>query len=216
MSAFDEGEPSFVGGPPYSDHYTTSWAKQTNGPIVALKYDDGTYEHIVGDCYPIKSLYAVTYNSEIEFRGMTFSLPSDVLLGGVYARVSNPTESVMYIHLVGPDLITMETILMPGVLQPSSSAYHRAFRLARDHLLRANEFYRLILEPGTPNNITLYEFDANSTDIMAATEGGQSFYLATGIGGVDTTRRPWMGLIITGIDHDISGGSGGGGFEGVP
>ena len=219
ISALDLSATSFVGSPPYSDHFTLAWAKQTNGPVVALKYDDGTYEHMFG-CYPIKDLYAVSYDTDsiIPIRALALTPPTDILCGGVYIRMLDGGANLF---LVDADAVTfLETKSLNPVLRATTSAHDRLFRFAKDHRLLTNEVYHVSVKPTTITNVVLYEFDVNDAAIMNAMPGGQGWFLSTqvtdGVWSDTFTRRPWMGVFLTGADHDVSGGGGGPGFEGVP
>jgi len=223
--ALDISSTAFIGSPPYSDHSTVLWAKQTNGPILVLKYDDGTYEHITGGiCYPIKDLVNTDFNgsSVTKLWGLAFSFPTDVLVGGVYVRMAAPTNATLTLY-DKDGVFALEIVDLNSGVQVATTGHYHAIRFKKDHLLRANEVYRVGLNTTSFfTSITLYTFDTNGATLMNAVDGGQSFYLTNADSEfvpdwVDfPASRPWMGVIVTGVDHDISGGSGGPGWEGVP
>lgn len=221
VSALNVSSTAFMGSPVYSDvRILSSWTKQTNMPIMALKYDDGTYENIFG-CLPIKSLHTVDFNVESGYRGLAFSFPTDVLLGGTYVRMDfNVAASVnsMIMELQNDQSEVLGTLTLDANVHINTSCHYHVLRFPSDQLIRANEVYRVVIYPDA-NNMNFYDFDVNSVEIMGATDGGQNFCLWEG-GGTESaaynlTRRPWAGLIITGVDHEI-GGNPTTGWQGVP
>jgi len=233
VSALDLSSTAFMGSPPYSDHFTLSWAKQKNGLVMALKYDDGVVEQIMGgNCYPIKNLLSQSYNDDsVRNRfGLAFSVPTPVLLGGIYVHAALPVDTALELYDPqgfpdGSGIGLLETVTLDTNVQVDTTRHYHTIRFRQDHRLRGNEFYGAILWTNSVDagaEITLSKFEIDRADLMNAADGGQNFYMRRGLAiQINTwedilTERPWMGLIITGIDHDTSGGSSGPGFEGVP
>lgn len=210
---------SFMGNTPYATHFTASWAKQDEGVVMALKYDDG-YETVLG-IYPFESIGSSVYNVDSgsgDEVGMSFSVPSDVRVGAFYMRanLAGNADLVLYDK---DGLTVLETMSLDKDLRTQSATQYHLVRCPTDRLLYANEAYRLILKPTTTTNVTLYTVGASSTGLMDTLEGGSNWFTTFRVDGTNwnndsTTIRPLMGIVITGIDHDISGGSGGPGWEG--
>jgi hypothetical protein len=201
-------------------HYTGSWAEQTSAlPIVVLKYDDGDYPFLHG-CFPIHFTSYQDISSAEPANGMAFSLPAPMLVAGATIRtkatsgsVPTPVEVVLYDKDGQTEL---EVIQIPTAL---TERYYTVV-FSQDRLLAANEVYRLVLRSTSASvYVRVYYYILNSAAILSATEAGENFYYTAGEPGswVDQAEnRPWMSLLVSGIDHDISGGGGGGGFEGTP
>lgn len=213
---------AFVGNTPYPTHFTAAWAKSNEGIVLALRYDDLTYGTVLGACYPFAAINSYVYNSDslgVDEYGLAFSFSSDVRAGAFYVR-ANITANADFI-LYDKDLSTvLETMsLDTNVRTQSATQYHLA-RCSTDRMLYANETYILSLKPTTASDVTLYTNSLDSVDLGAALEGGTSWALANRLDGgawlYNHGERPFMGVVVTGIDHDISGGSGGTGWEGDP
>lgn len=223
VSALNLSSTALLAGSTYIDYYTTSWAKQTRGVILALKYDDGTYEYIHGEAYPIKELRSA--GQEGDMTALAFSLPTDMLLGGAYARMSlNPSVNDILSVIVTreSDGEVMDTLYIDTAIQASTAIQTYFFRFWHDPaltsqaetLLRANEVYILSIVPDVADTVSIYELEIESAEMMDALEGGASFHKWDGTQHV-LTRRPWIGLLLTGVDHEI-GGFPSAGWQGVP
>lgn len=225
VSALNLSSTALLAGPAYADRYTAAWAKQTVGIIMALKYDDGTYEYIHGEVWPIKDLW--TGGTEGEAVDLAFSLPTDALLGGVYVRMQYTAaqNDILTITVTREsDGEVMDTLFVDSAIQASTAVQTYFFRFWHDPaltdqaetLLRANEVYILSIEPDVANTISFYGFEVNSAELMDALEGGQSFHVWDEPNQAHViTKRPWMGLLLTGVDHEI-GGNPTTGWQGVP
>jgi hypothetical protein len=195
------------------------WSKSASQTaILALRYDDGTYEQIIG-AYPIKALNSPIFSSTAspDERGLLFQLPAPMLVGGVIIRMAGSLGISVPIVLYDQDGTTiLRTSNLAGF--PDTNGKHYNLRFNSDVRLEANVPYRLTVKPAA-NNITLYDFEVDSSDLMNMIEGGSTWQYCerTDDGNwTDTVnKRPWMSLWVTGIDHDISGGSGGGGSGGI-
>lgn len=191
----------------YPDLYTTSWAKKNDQAIVlALKYDDGTYE-FVGGAYPFSAVASVMFNngSAIDERGLFFQLPSPVSIGGAWVIVSsNAAGRDFSVILYDSDGSTaLETIAVDVDQFASTSARLLFVRFTANRNLLANTNYRLTIRPDTASNIILEEFDVSAAAIMDAVEGGQNFHHTSrtdaGAWTQTTTKRPAMGLLLVGL-----------------
>lgn len=203
------------------DYDGASWSK-TDGAIVtlALRYDDGTYTQIIG-AYPVSNLSNAIFNSgsAVDERGMLFQLPAPMLVGGIIARIA-PSDANMSIPIVLYDT-DGQTVLRTSNLVgfANTNSRHLNLRFDSDVRLEANVPYRLTVKPSSATNVTLYYFETESSELMEMMEGGANWGYCERVNDGDwtdtTNKRPWMSLWVTGIDHDISGGSGGPGSGGI-
>lgn len=210
--------------PSYVEFYDGStWTPQIGPvPILALQYDDGAYYQIIG-AYPVQSLYGQAYNldSAIDEWGMLFTMPAPMLIGGVIIRLAG-NSAIASVPVVLYD-VDGSTILrstnLTGLID--SNARNFGVRFSSDVRLEANVPYRLTVKPDFSSpDIEIYGFSVDHLELMDMIEGGQTWQQCTRTDNGDWTdvnsQRIWMSLWVTGIDHDISGGSGGTGFEGIP
>ena len=199
----------------------TNWSHISSGPIMALLYEDGTYPYTIG-AYPYSDLRNVSFNlsSSPDERGIAFSFPSNVRIGGAYARVSNSAGGGANIPYTLYDHDGYTVLVSVSVPVRINERYWSC-RFGGDVLIEANQIYRFAVSPASSSfGMTLAEFDTNTAAIMRSLEGGENWYLTSRTDGgtwIDTpTTRPFISILVTAVDQDISGGSAGPGFEGDP
>lgn len=213
------------GNPPYAALFTSAWAKRRMGPIVALQYDDETYTPIVGDALPISAMASTSFNSSSspDEVGLSFTVPAPMLISGAWfiADLDGNVDVTLY-DIYGGQALT--SISLDKDVRSGTGVLHNIAHFPRDVRLEANNPYRIAIKPTTATNIALHYFDTASESLMDAVPGGRTWiytFQTDGGGFTDFIpgphlRRPWMGLMFSGVDHDISGGSGGLGWEGIP
>lgn len=211
-------------------HYTGgSWSSPAdNGAIVALKYDDGTYPNLLAGVFPTTTMdfAAIDVDSPFNEMGVAFSLPAPVRIGGVVFRMklAGACDIVLYddqsnvLRTVSMSADTLKATASNQLVIFPTTVDDQGVSRSGDIFLGANVVYRCVIKPTTTTDITSYYFETNSVEIMNAMPMGANMYY-TKRGASDpwtdtTTRRLWFGLFVTAIDHDISGGGGGPGFEG--
>jgi hypothetical protein len=195
---------------PYCDLFTASWAKTHMLPTFALKYDDGAY-HAPPCCMPISALNSTAFasNSTPDERGLLFQLPFPASLEGIYFRsdLDNDGELVIYNSAHS----AQRTVSLDKDIRSSAGGqwFTRIFSSPLD--LSANTDYRAVIKPTTTSNLSTYDWD--SAVSLANYIGGSTWQYTerTDAGAwTDTaTKRPWMGLILSGFD----GGGGGGAVD---
>lgn len=206
----------------YTAQFTAAWAKLTNrSPVFALKYNDGTYAFVGGDNFPISGALPLTttYNSGStpDERGIMFQFPFKCAVGGAWfvADVDNVADLVLYDSDGSTPLATCS--LDPDVRGTTSGSPSFA-RFASDITLSAGTNYRLVLKPTSGSSIGIREFTINAAAIMDSFEGGQSIHHTSrtdaGAWTQDTSRRAFMGLLVTQLSDDV--GAGGTTIAGTP
>lgn len=195
---------------PYCNHYTTSWTKNTNIPLVALEYSDGSYADCGG--YPTSAVTYLSWNSGStpDERALRFSLPFPSRLKGVWFRgsVAGNMDIVLY---QGTTVLISQSIDKD---QTNQSGRYNKFYFNTTYNLAANTVYRLSLKPTTVTNISVFtEFSFASQAILDSIDGGQQFYYSyrtdAGAWTDDTTKRYFMGLILDQFDDGTAVGGGG-------
>jgi hypothetical protein len=208
-------------GSPYSDHYTGTWAHQyaASGGVFALKYDDGTYEHVLGAVYPASALNGPSFNSGStpDERGLKFKLPVPFKLRGCYFRAG--LFANCDIVLYDSDGSTpLATVTHDGDYQGFSSSYaQQNYVTFPSEVTGAKDtYYRLVVKPTSVSNVILYDFEVSAAAIMDAIEGGQNFHYTqrtdAGAWTDTTTKRPFISLLVSAADDGAGGGGTAGGL----
>ncbi len=196
-----------------------SWASINNcAPVLGLEYNDGSYEPIPG-CYPCHAFTATTFanSSTPDEIGLRFKLPFPFRLAGWWAWLD--ADGDFNVNLYDSDGVTKRAGTPFAVDKDSRRAAAQDIQLhqfASTFDCLANTFYRLVIEPSSATNLTINDFTVNAAAAMDAMDGGQNFHLtsaknpaAEGDWTNTTTRRPFMGIGIKGLD-DATGSSAGG------
>lgn len=186
-------------------------------PTVALVYDTadgGSAYQFTSGCFPILSMNYINFlNAEGE-HGMQFSVPAPMVLSGATMRLAAsiaPAGDPPLMRLYDTDGVTvLDSVSMRYVVDER----YYTVRFSQDVLLAANEIYRIALENlsiEAGDQIYIMTFEIANAALMAAVEGGPSFrytkrdYLSV-TWDDNPLIRPWMCLLIRGIDHMTGGG----------
>lgn len=213
--------PTIVGFP-YPDRQTGgTWTKSSNYPVIALKYNDGTYEYIAANVWPVEGSTAfpalsLNTGSTPDEAGNIFQLPFPCRATGAWV-MTNPGAAGRDFDLVLYDsdgstplqTTSVDTDVLRTATAPSTVLMHFPTTSA----LSANTNYRIVFKPTTASNTSTYECVVNAAAIMAALPGGSNWHKTTrsdaGAWTQDTTNRVMIGLLLDGFD-DAAAGSGGG------
>jgi hypothetical protein len=217
---------------PYPALYTASWAKSSNSPNVLLEYSDGTVA-IPHGCYAIgdasgNTISTRTFNntSTPDVRGARFRLPGPVRVNGCWVWAD--PDGDFDVKLVTADWNGAST----GLLASKSIDKDITNNLSGGILfvdfdttveLDASTYYRLVLEPTSATNFSMYEWHVVDADCFGAQPLGGEFHSTSAKDPNDDTdftdydnatdgyMIPFLGLCIDGIDDGAGGGGGGGG-----
>lgn len=192
-----------ISGQTYCDIKAAAFAKNFNTACMVLKYDDGTYATPSPDSHPILNLNTTTFNSGStpDERGLIFSLPMRSYVSGIWVRLDldNACDVVLY---DSDGTTVLATTSLVSTARPSTAAQTSLVPFG-PVLLLANTTYRVVIKPTTGSSVSTYDFDVTSAAVMAGAPGGANFYYTSrtdaGAWADVTTKRPWMGLLITGM-----------------
>lgn len=194
---------------PYTDLFAGgAWTKSANAPVLALEYDDGSYA-IVKGVYPFSALNTTSYNSGStpDERGLKFRFPVPVKASGFW----------VYCDLDGD--ATIKVYDSDGSTELASVALDKDIRRATtygkltgvfpsDLTFLANTYYRMTLLPGG-TTIALGDFDVATAAQMGSMSWGTNFHHTqrtdAGAWTDTTTKRPFMGLIVSHADDGAGG-----------
>ena len=203
-------------GFPYGVFNTTgTYAKNINRVMnIVLKYDDGSYYEV--GCPPpvISTTMSVAYNSgsATDEYALKFTPQVPITVSGWWGSIQPATGGTYDIVLYDSDGITaLKTVSYDGDnFGGTATSGHLRGYFNGTQILQAGVAYRLALKPTNTTNVTLYYLEFNSSAILGALSGGPNAFQSSRVDAgswVDTatTKRPWLGLIVSAID--IGGGS---------
>lgn len=203
-------------GMPYADHFTAAWAKTSNYPVLALKYDDGTYEYLGVNVWPITAVNSISISSTTtpDEVGLIFQLPGPVTAAGAWVifnsgATGRNTDIVLY---DSDGTSVLETVTIDSDVGRSNNALNTfTVRFPTSRALLGATNYRLVVKPATTGNRVMHDVTISAAAIMDALPGGQLWHRTertdAGAWTQTTTKRPLMGLLVDGID-DAAGGGG--------
>jgi len=193
---------------PYVDTFAAAWSKNYSPSTAVLKYSDGSYASFGLLWYPYLNVNTTTYNSGStpDERGMVFQVPIKCQVSGfwVHADLDGDADIVLY-DAASSVVLTVSTDT--DVRSQTSGA--NGYYACAPTTLTANVLYRLVVKPTSVTNISTYDFDVNADNLMQVVELGTNAYYTqrtdAGAWTDTTTKRPWMGLQISGIDDGAGG-----------
>lgn len=185
-----------------------TWGTKNRSALnLSLQYDDGTWAFMGPPTGPISALNHVNFStsSNPDERGLIFQFPMPVTVGGGWFRGSLGSVAADLILYDADGSTVLDTKSMDGDQTTSASSANAAFCwFDRGIDLVAHANYRLILKPTTGSNVGLSDFEVPAAAFMAAHEGGAAWHFTQrtdgGAWSQTTTKRPMMGLLVTGID----------------
>lgn len=188
-----------------------SWARAGTSslPLLALKYDDGTYGFLRDWIWPITAITARTLNtgSTPDEIGVKFQVPWDCVVDGahVMAAVTDDLDVVLY---DANDNVLASGSIDKDVISAVTAGIHVVVFPAAATLSR-NTTYRLVIKPTTANNVTVYDATGDAVALMAAMPAGANWVMTertnAGAWTDTTTRTPWLhSLMVSSIGDSAS------------
>lgn len=198
------------------------WTKIAGIPILALVYDGGDYVSLT-DAYPVYSIGndSISPSTTPDEIGLTFTLLAPMRVGGAYIFAGASEFFNVTLYDTETDSILEQIGVEQGSFFESNQAIDYVFvRFETNRLLQANRIYVLSVAPVGSGFVDIYSFNAYSTAQMDSMPCGAIWSVRTRADAGDWTEiltsHPLFGLLVTGVDHSISGGSGGSGWDGDP
>jgi hypothetical protein len=192
----------------------SAWAQATNTTLVAgLKYSTGEYVQLWPWIMPGYESNteegSITGNKEV---GLQFKLPFSARLRGVGWFGAMDAEPVAYLYDSG------DTKIAESNSEHSDSAGNDQISLnfTSPVTLTADTIYKVVARSEEADSLSVHGANFSSNAIMAASGGGKDFtWIQRADSTIDpftetTTRRPWMWLVLDGLDDGSSGGLVGG------
>lgn len=206
---------SFQRGFPYGISVLTT--KNTNLiPIVAIRYDDGTYVDVVHDGWAVTAHNQTSVNTGTtpDEMGLAFQVPFPCKLRAVLATLSIAAGADYDIVVYDSDGTTaLATQSIDGDVTSATNTMFHEHYLDADVTLAANTVYRVVVKPTTVTSLTFHDNSFNGLALMDTVEGGQSWYLTarTNAGAwtdynSGTFRKPRLALLLNGFDDGAGGG----------
>lgn len=191
---------------------TGTYTKASNVlPVVALKYNDGTYAKFHFPIGPWSALTNTAFNSSSspDEYAMRLQVPIQCQAIGVWVRadIDNDVDVVLY----DSGSTAQRTVSLDKDNQSAAVGQIRIYYF--DAItISANTTYRIALKPSSTSNVTVMRCTIPSNSYLAALPSGSEWYESTRTDAgawTDTdTNIPMMGLVINGYEA-TAGGSGG-------
>jgi hypothetical protein len=192
-----------------------TWAKNSTAgvPVLALKYDDGVYEHIQPNVYPMSDGTATSFasNSTPDERGLIFQVPYACEVDACWVRLTASANCDIVLYDSASSVL--QTIAVDSDMRPTAAADDVGcwYRFPTVQALSASTTYRLVVKPTTTTAVVIQVATVAVAGHLNAWEGGTGWHYTTrtdaGSWTDTTTQRPYMGLNLSGID--VASGSGG-------
>ncbi len=228
--SFTAGDSFAVGAYIYSSNQGLPYGLRVAGtkegvtlPIIALRYNDGTYETLLGcETWPSKSIGSIAFQEDTspDEAGLAFFVDKAYTLYGVSFQVSpSAGVSTTYAFNLYDSALLQTQTLDTDVGSATSGNKYYSIPLATPLLLSPGTVYRATLAPvSTTSDMTMYYDSFESAAIMDALEFGSDWYMTTRVNGgawtdynnsSDGFRRPHISL-------KLAPPTGGGGSAGGP
>lgn len=197
---------------PYCALFTASWAHNvTAGPMVALKYNDGSYGYMPR-VHPYSAINTHTVNTGTtpDEIALVFTPPGPCELsdGYIWADLDGDADIVLYDS--GDNVLTSVS-LDKEVRNATGVGVPLTFGFPDLEPLTAGATYRMALKPTSATSVLTYSFDVAAAAILDQLAGGQAFHYRAATDGVwdaaVLTRRPFFGLTLASIDNGAGSGS---------
>lgn len=211
-----------IGGASWSaDGSSGTYAKGSRSfrPILALKYDDGTYAHFGHDnVWPVSAINTYLYNSAnatADERGIKFNFPVPVQVRGAwfYVDMDADWDCVLYDNASS---VLASVTADKDFRQGSGAVVAPYFVLFSSSIsCSANTDYRIIAKASASAN-SWYSLSAPSSSYMSAmpwgTYGVSTRRVDAGSWTDATDEQMLCGLILDGFDNGAGGAGSGGSF----
>jgi hypothetical protein len=203
----------------YFAKFTGTWAKSSSSTIIAasLGYNDGTYGDIGGfACSGVPT--TGTYNSGTlagsggDEYALAFTVPFKCRVAGAWTAFSSVAGADFELDLYSGTTVIGQAAVDGDYVGSTASVNLRTYLFASPATLTAGSSYYISARPTTANNLTYRYF----TLPAAAMVQGAGFFPATcGLatrtdqgawGATDTTKIPYLGILIDQIDDGTGGG----------
>jgi len=185
------------------------------GAAFALRYDDGTYAAFAQWCLPLAAITAraFTVSTTPDERGMVIIPAITMAVAGAWLWCTLPGDATIVLYDAADAVLASVALDKDRRGTPTTAGGTAAALFAAPVTLTAGATYRLTCLPTDASGVSTTEFTVPSVAHLAACPGGAAMYLTTrtnaGAWTDTTTQRPFMGLIISGIDTGTSTGGGG-------
>lgn len=194
---------------PYTYHSTGG--RSSNPPVLALGYDDGTYEYMPGVC-PYSAINSTAYNSgsSPDEYGLIFQVPFPCRLRGIWALCDLSGQDTTIKVYDSDGSTVLSDLAFDKDFRRTTGVGRHLFMLEDQPSLAKATNYRVTFVPDSTTNITLIDVSVNAAAIMDAMPGGQNWHLTSrtdaGSWTQTTTRRPLIGLLLDQFDDGVGGG----------
>jgi hypothetical protein len=190
--------------------FTASWAAVGVAPNVILGFDDGSFGTLGAQAYPAATLTSDSVNTGTtpDEVALAFTVPFSCKVDGAWFSF-NPAAATRNFDVILYDgtsaLVTVSVDAETVKISQSLFSVHFA-----EQTLSPGTSYYLAIKPTTASSGTLYGTTVTNANHFQAMAGGTAFSWAqrtdAGAWSPTTTKRPFMGIIISALDDGVGGG----------
>lgn len=183
---------------------TASWGAIDAYQNILFEFTDGSFGSFI-DAYPYTTITTTAYNtgSAADELALEFTVPISVQVEGAWVVGLQPAGALVDIVLYNGTTVMATVSVDDNWVGSGAAPRPTRIPFATVQQFDPGNTYHLAYKPTTANNVSMYDFTFSSAAHMAAWPGGTSFYLATRVDAGAwtplTTRRPLMGLYMSGI-----------------
>lgn len=205
----DSGQQNY----PYGDHFTSVWTKIAAFPILAPRYDDGSYGHI-HFAWPASAVGGTNVNTGTtpDELGNLIEVPFKCRVVGAWVWPVGTTaadfEAVLY-DTDGSTELAKTSYNADDQAAAGGAAGPTFLRFEETATLTAGGVYRLVVKPSSATNVQVQYMDVASVAVMGALPGGADIHSTqrtdAGAWSQTTTRRQMCGVLIDQLDDGAAG-----------
>ncbi len=192
------------------DASTGTYAKSSQAPNMALKYNDGYVQLPQPYVYPQNAINSRTFNngSTPDERALRFQVPVALRLSGwrIRADLDGNADLVLY-NAAGS---VVDSVSLDTDNRGAATGQDLIGFWPTKPTLTPNSTYRVAVKPTSGTSLTLYSLSIDSSGLLAALWGGAQWYSSTrvdaGSWSDDQTEKYFIGLAFDGVDLALSGG----------
>lgn len=178
---------------------------------IGVEYSDGSFAYMP-NVVPAKAIntHTIASNTTPDEIALKFQLPFSARVTGAWAWQTRGAAATFKTILYDSDGSTVLGF-SPTTIGGFTTGRVRVVRFPSSVTLLASTDYFLSVQPQSTTSLDVYSIDVNAANLLDQMEGGQNFRYAdrtdVGAWSETATRRPYIGLIIDGIDIPSGGGT---------
>lgn len=195
--------------------FTGAWALSAHYPNLILRFTDGTWGTLMfSACWSAINTHVINTGTTPDEIMMAFQFPFPFSTNGCWVHVAGVGDfDVLLLDNAGNTIANGSRAIDKDHDDANIRVFWTPWAANVPGLL-ANTEYFVSVRPSTATSVSVYSWDVATAAYMDSQDGGQTFVYGerTNGGAISKTltRRPFMGIRVSGCDDGTGGGSGGG------